>query len=259
MTTASAIATIERLAPGRLACAWGTGMTARRAMGQNALTWQYTRTYLEQLRGLLNGEVVEIEGKPCKMLQHPEMATARPIAVPFIISAFGPKGVAITREIGDGWMGSAGASAEGFEWAVQMQSCTVLSPGESPYSDRVMAAAGPWHAGIWHSTWEWNRDALPTIPGGPAFLETINESPEPDRHFAVHYSHVTHLNEADRNAFRSIDSKPDWVVMVGEADEILTKVKAMEASGITDILYTPAGDFLYEAEMFYNAVKSLQG
>src|SRR6056297_737504 len=50
MTTASAIATIDRLAPGRLACAVGTGYTARKVLGQNALGWRFVRRYVEQLQ-----------------------------------------------------------------------------------------------------------------------------------------------------------------------------------------------------------------
>ena len=38
MTTASAIATIERTAPGRLACGFGTGATARWVLDQPALS-----------------------------------------------------------------------------------------------------------------------------------------------------------------------------------------------------------------------------
>jgi len=63
MTTASAIATIERLAPGRLVCGWGTGATARWVLNQQALSWSQTRRYLTQLRALLQGEVVEIDAK----------------------------------------------------------------------------------------------------------------------------------------------------------------------------------------------------
>ena len=37
MTTASAIATIDRLAPGRLSCAIGTGYTARLILGKRAV------------------------------------------------------------------------------------------------------------------------------------------------------------------------------------------------------------------------------
>ena len=39
MTTASAIATIERMAPGRLVVGFGTGFTARMVLGKKAL-WQ---------------------------------------------------------------------------------------------------------------------------------------------------------------------------------------------------------------------------
>ena len=39
MVTASAIATVEDLAPGRLITAFGTGFTARKAMGQPAMKW----------------------------------------------------------------------------------------------------------------------------------------------------------------------------------------------------------------------------
>jgi len=89
MTTASAIATVARLAPGRLACAFGTGYTARAVLGKPALSWKRTREYVEQLQGLLRGDVVEIEGKPCQMIHQPELAIARPIDVPILLSAFG--------------------------------------------------------------------------------------------------------------------------------------------------------------------------
>ena len=55
MATASAIATIEGLAPGRLACGFGTGATARWVLGKPALSWGTTRRYFEQLRALLAG------------------------------------------------------------------------------------------------------------------------------------------------------------------------------------------------------------
>jgi hypothetical protein len=38
------------------------------AMGQRPLTWAYTRRYVEQVRGLLRGETVEIEGAATRML-----------------------------------------------------------------------------------------------------------------------------------------------------------------------------------------------
>lgn len=92
MTSASAIATIERLAPGRLVCGWGTGATARWVLDQKALSWKTMRRYLTQLHELLQGEVVEIDGRQCQMVHHPRWAIDRPIGTPQLLSALGPKG-----------------------------------------------------------------------------------------------------------------------------------------------------------------------
>ena len=67
LAQASAIATLEQLAPGRVAVAIGTGFTGRMAMGQKPLTWAWTRRYVEQLRALLRGE----------RRDHPDVAVQR--------------------------------------------------------------------------------------------------------------------------------------------------------------------------------------
>ena len=92
MVTAAAIATIEDAAPGRLTCAFGTGFTARRAMGQNPMRWTDVGVYVRQLRGLLAGEVVEIEGAPCQMLHLQGWAPDRPLETPLWVAPSGPKG-----------------------------------------------------------------------------------------------------------------------------------------------------------------------
>ncbi len=259
MATASAIATIDRLAPGRLACAIGTGYTARLVLGQRALPWKFTREYVEQLQSLLRGEVVRIDGKPCQMIHRPELARARPIEVPILLSAFGPKGRAIAQEVADGWMG-LGPPSDHFDWAVQMVNGTVLAPGESPSSQRVVDSVGAWQAGGYHFTWETNPDGLADIPGGAAWLEQIaSERPEAERHLAVHSGHCTHLNDADRLGLSAFDEIP-WMGWVGEAEDLRKRAEASATAGSTELLYTPAGDdLLGEAATFYEAVRSTQG
>ncbi len=259
MTTASAIATIERLSPGRLACGFGTGYTARMVLGQRPLTWKATREYFEQLRGLLRGDVVEIDGRPCQMIHRPELAIERPIDVPLLLSAFGPKGLAITHEIADGWLG-ASAPPEKFDWAVHLVNGTVLAPGESPNAPRVIDAAGAWQAGAFHFMWEQNPAILAGIPGGPEWLKQIeSERPEAERHLAVHAGHCTHPSEADRIGFKAAGDEIAWHGWVGEADDLLARAKESQAAGTTELLYTPAGDeLILQAETFYAAVGSLQ-
>lgn len=259
MTTASAIATIDRLAPGRLACAFGTGYTARLVLGQKPLTWKFTREYVERLKGLLAGDVVTIDGRPCQMIHRPEIAKPRPIEVPILLSAFGPKGLGITREIADGWMGVS-PPPEPFDWAVQLVNGTVLAPGESPTAPRVIDAVGPWQQGAIHMTWEQAPESLPLMPGGKEFLEQIaSERPAEERHLAVHAGHCTHLSTADRASLAAMGGEIPWFGWVAEADAMRAKAEEAAAAGSSEILYTPAGDELLEqAESFYAAVGSLQ-
>ena len=129
MTTASAIATIEHLAPGRLACGFGTGATATWVLGQPALTWAQTRRYVEQLRALLAGEVVEVDGAKTQMVHYDDMAPARPIRTPLLLSALGPEGKQIAHEVADGVM-TIGGGVDDMDWHVQMTSGTVFDDGE---------------------------------------------------------------------------------------------------------------------------------
>ena len=259
MTTASAIATIDRLAPGRLACAIGTGFTARLVLDQQALPWKQVKTYVEQLQGLLRGDVVRIDGKACQMIHHPEMTDPRPIEVPILLSAFGPKGTAITREIADGWMGIAPPS-EPFEWAVQMVNGTVLEPGESPASERVIDAVGAWHTVIYHSLWARQPEAVDAMPGGAAWRSRIeSERPEGQRHLAVHDGHCTHVVDRDATIFDALGEDVAWVGWVGSAEDVRKRAEASAAAGVSEILYTPAGtDLERDTRAFYQAVTPLQ-
>ncbi|MFP6654087.1 MAG: LLM class flavin-dependent oxidoreductase [Myxococcota bacterium] len=258
MTTASAVAMIERMAPGRLACAIGTGFTARMVLDQKPLLWKDVRLYVEQLRGLLRGEVVEIDGKPCQMIHHPEMAKARPIDIPILLSALGPKGTGIAAEIADGWMGVAPPS-QPFDWAVQMVNGSVLEGGESRSSSRVIDAVGPWHSVVYHSLWLGSPEAVDVMPGGAAWrAEMESERPEAERHLTVHEGHCSHVVEKDRHIFEAAGDDIGWLGWVGSAEEVRQRAEASAAAGVSEIIYTPSGsDLDREVRAFYEAVSPL--
>src|SRR3954463_5878273 len=102
MVNAAATATLVALAPGRVAVAFGTGFTGRRAMGYRAIPWSFMEAYIRVYRGLLRGETIEWEGARMRMLHPPGHAAPRPVDVPIIIGALGPKGHGVARELGDG-------------------------------------------------------------------------------------------------------------------------------------------------------------
>jgi len=243
MTTASAIATIEHVAPGRLACGFGTGATARWVLGKKALSWATTRTYIENLRGLLNGDVVEVDGEKAQMIHWPGLAPERPIRTPLLLSAMGPKGIEITKEICDGII-TVGAEPVGMDWHVQMFTGTVLDDGESPDSDRVKEAVGPWVVMAYHGGFAFAPDVVDMLPNGTAWRESIEAArPEGERHLAVHEGHVTHLTERDRelvlDAAWGMPMRAGF--FIGTADEIRARAEHAAAKGVTELLYTPTG------------------
>src|SRR5437660_4598564 len=91
MVNAAGTAGLAALAPGRVAVAFGTGW-APRVLGQRAVAWSYLEEYVNAFRALLQGKAVLWEGAKMRML-HPEgHAPPRPIDVPVVIAAMGPKG-----------------------------------------------------------------------------------------------------------------------------------------------------------------------
>src|SRR4051812_22966959 len=118
MVNAAGTAALAALAPGRVAVSFGTGFTGRRAMGYRQIKWAYMEEYIRAYRGLLAGETVQWEGARMRMLHPDGHAPSRPIDVPVIIGALGPKGAAVARELGDGLFATVTVPdvAREFEW-----------------------------------------------------------------------------------------------------------------------------------------------
>lgn len=254
VATASAIATIEGVAPGRLAVGFGTGATARWTVGKKALTLEETGEYLRQLRGLLNGEVVEVDGEKVQMMQLPRFAAPRPIDVPILLSALGPKGQELTKEVADGIM-TVGFSLPGFAWCAQLVVGTVLDDGETLTDERVKQAAGPWYAIMAHGAWESDPAAAELFPGGAEWrAELERRRPEDERHLEVHEGHATTVTDLDRIL---VDAAGDGIVgmnWIADRKGIRQKIEEAEAAGGTEVIYAPSGpDVARELRAFAEA------
>jgi 5,10-methylenetetrahydromethanopterin reductase len=260
MVNATAIATLAHQAPGRVAVAVGSGFTGRLTMGQRPMRWTDVRAYVAALRGLLRGEDVEWEGKTIRML-HPEgFGSARPIDVPFLIGAEGPKGLAVADELGDGVF-SAGAPLEGGpRWKAALRFGTVLDEDEDPQSERVRTAAGAALAVIYHATYERaGAAAVDAFPGGREWRESMEAAGDGARHIEIHKGHLIHLNEHDEQAWAA----GAWqalreLSLSGTASEIRGRLDALEAQGVTEVAYQPhgfgaEGDIPRELERFARA------
>jgi 5,10-methylenetetrahydromethanopterin reductase len=248
LTQATAIATLAGLAPGRLVVAIGTGFTGRMALGQKPLTWAATRTYLAQVKGLLEGEAMVVDGAVVKMIPPAGYLPARPLDVPIVVAANGPKGLEVAKELGDGVMSVLGSFPE-FDWCSLLAFGTVLDPGEPPDCDRVIAAAGPAVSVVYHGLYEGSRDAVDALPGGAEWRAELERVPEHLRHLAVHEDHLAAVTERDRPLMsgQGITS----FTWTAEAPVLRERLDAVAAAGTTEVLYGPMGaDVPRELEAF---------
>ena len=113
--TANALATLSKIAPGRIDFGVGTGFTARRTMGLGAISLASTRQYVDRVQRLLRGETVEwdFEGKARKIrFLNPELGLIDiDQNVPLWFSAFGPRAKKMAADLNAGWLnfGALGA------------------------------------------------------------------------------------------------------------------------------------------------------
>ena len=110
--TAHSIATINQIAPGRVFLGIGTGHTAMRVMGMDAVKPKVFAEYLRVVRALLHGEEVEYtqDGvtRPIRFL-HQDMGffnVEQP--VPIYVAANGPLALAAAGAYGDGRISAGG-------------------------------------------------------------------------------------------------------------------------------------------------------
>jgi 5,10-methylenetetrahydromethanopterin reductase len=239
MTNAAAIATLVDLAPGRIAVAVGSGFTGARCLGQKPMRWRDVTAYVQALRGLLRGEDVAWDGTIIRMMQPDGVAPKRPIEVPILIAAAGPKGVDAAKAVGDGvfFGGAPSPVASDFSQVALLSFGTVLDDGEAVDSERVVATAGHAAAVALHATYEWAPGSLDQLPGGPEWRAQIEKVPVETRHLAVHDLHLLGVTERDR-PFITADRLSALAFTPAQLRE---RLAALEAAGVTEIAYQPAG------------------
>lgn len=223
--TANALASLNRLAPGRIVFGVGTGFTGRLTMGLGAMRLRALAEYVRVVRALLAGERVEweCEGQRRKIqFLNPELGLinlADPI--PLHLSAMGPKSRQLTARIADGWINfvfalpmavaevetmlaewraagrdPAGCYATGFSLGC------VLRDGEGYDSPRAKAQAGPLAAVMLHALIEQRLSGgLGTeIDALLARYRRIYESYEPPdaRYLTLHRGHLLFLRPEEK-------------------------------------------------------------
>ena len=265
--TAHSIASINRIAPGRVFLGIGTGHTAMRVMNFNPMKAPPFREYLRVVRALLDGKEVEftLDGETRTIeIIHKELGFVdTEHRIPMYVAANGPMALRAAGEFGDGRVsggseppeafansmrrirsGAArvGRSMDDFHTAELTYAC-ILKPGESLGSDRVIDTCGHMVASRLHGLWE-----AVQLRGEGIVPEDIRTVWEQYRDFVaglnvpreragqvVHRGHCTYLLAEERR-FVTPEVLRSTGALVGTAEEIIDMLRTKERKGLKEVI-----------------------
>src|SRR5881628_2298831 len=130
--TASSIATIDELAPGRTVLGWGVGDTAVRLAGLRPARVKELEESTRLMRTLLDGREVEVgAARPARLPHH------RP--VPIWIAAGGPRTLRMAGGVADGVFIRVGTHRANIAHAIEEIRAGAVAAGRDPSKIRVGA------------------------------------------------------------------------------------------------------------------------
>ena len=266
---AAAMATLNRLAPGRVHLGIGTGNTAMRSMGQRPMRVADYAEYLRVLAALLRGEAVDYTfhgvTRPIRILMHEDRYMSLVPRIPLYVSGFGPRAMALAGEYGDGLVfaipprGVPVAQALGYarEGAARagrtlddfrncaLTNVALLEPGERLDSARIVRTVGP---NVMASVYYFYDEVQERRAEPPSFLRPIwkrycalvERTPPEHRHFRTHELHYTALHPGEAEL---IDA--DLIratCLVGVADELVEQIRELERQGLEELMFATGVD-----------------
>src|SRR5262245_1630160 len=253
---ANGLATLLKLAPGRIDFGVGTGFTARNTMGLPAMRLADLRDYVRVVRGLLAGETVkwDAEGaaRTVRFLDPASGLLGMGGRIPLHVSAFGPRARALTAEIADGWLAFVGRPSRALRDIREMEeSCrsagrdpstlyktaftmgSVLGDSEPADSPRARAEAGPLAPSCSHGVMAGALKARVPEALAPAVAEyrRLYERFEPAdaRYLTLHKGHFIRPRPEEER-FLTAPLIRD-LTTTGTADEVVERVRGLAAAG----------------------------
>ena len=258
--TANALASLNRLAPGRIDFGVSTGFTARRTMGVRAMGLADMEEYIRVVAALLEGQTVawEFEGAARKIrFLNPEIgAIDIDHDIPVHISALGPKGRALTARLGRRWINTVRDAAEAAaaldqmrrQWrqaghdqsalyATAIAGGCVLADGEEADSERAKAEAGPAASMVLHNLAEaaelgdlGYRMPEALEPALAAYIEIYRGyQPADARYLSNHRGHLMFLRPEEEPLITAAMIRA--LTLTGTADELRGWIRALETAG----------------------------
>lgn len=250
--TAAALLGLEALAPGRLTFGVGAGGAAGAMLGRAATRWVDVQRYAVAVRDLVRGHAIEWDGNTVRLM-HPELVgSPRRADIPLIFGVGGPRGEQVARECGGGVFTVREGCGAGFDWHCRLGMGTVLDEHEDESTARIVEAAGPGAAMVYHHAYATDRAMLDRLPGGSDLAAELDALPAEQRAAAAWEGHLVQISERDRRYISAATAAS--LTLTDRPTAIRSRVEALGEQGVNEFVFQPAGpDIMRELRAFVAA------
>ncbi|MFI5801091.1 LLM class flavin-dependent oxidoreductase [Streptomyces sp. NPDC051677] len=283
---ATAIATVNRLAPGRVFLGLGTGNTGRAILGLKGMPVSRLEEYVASCRALLDGEeATQREGDTARFVRMRHTPEDRYVTcdnIPVYVAADGPRARRVAYEQGDGWImglqgcnamvnapeilgtslaklraaaAEAGKGVGDFHTMCSLGLC-VLEEGESPMSPRALERVGPVAMLPFHAYAD-NPAIGEHLPAPIRDRLEIYERkvlarfgvPRDRLYQESHRGHLSHLLPGEEEVLTEQIIR--MTTLTGTAREIADILRRLEAAGLRNVTLNPPPHLAREAVREY--------
>jgi 5,10-methylenetetrahydromethanopterin reductase len=272
---ASAIASINQLAPGRTFFGVGSGNTAMRIMGLPPMRIKKFDRFLKEVKPLLSGKESLIDnGKSQKLIKHimqEDGFVNFKDHIPIYISGFGPKSLALAGKYGNGAIISLPPSSGvmKFYWSMIEQGASldtqknikedftltaltaisILDEGEKVDSDRVKTECGPMAMASVHYAYDQWRNFNQEPPEflkemWPDYITVLSKIPKKRIHQRIHAGHNCWVLPEEE---KFLNTKIlESTCLIGTKDNLIERLREFHTMGLDKIMILPGLKPRYE-------------
>ncbi|MBI2184086.1 MAG: LLM class flavin-dependent oxidoreductase [Thaumarchaeota archaeon] len=238
--TASTIASLDELSPGRVVLGMGVGDSAIHTLHRAPASLQELKNAVLNIRKLLGGEDVLVGNKKIKLAWCKRK-------IPIYIASTGPRSLRLAAEVADGVIVNVGAHAEFVEWAMGQLEEGVRSVGRSMedldvwlrvicYPDRDEAKAREMIRGAAAT----KANGLARYAKDDSFRKHLpKDLMEYIDRMAKEYDYYEHGKLRAKHAASVSDNIMDYLVVAGQPSSCVSKLEDLvKTTGLSQIMFS---------------------